>query len=377
MINNLKLQWDNIRENVDSKPDVIVQILESMGAEEIRVKSNCITSTCPLHGGDNPGGFIVYYNNNGTSLFKCFTRCGKKGDLARLVMEKYSVGFSQAVEYIGKKVGVKVSGEAIPLTEEQIQEKETRAIRSLIKKVSSERFETFGENLVDDSIKNLKLRPDIYRFLVDAKDKEFVPGLRCRNINPAIIERFQIGFVPSGEWSWTLDDNVFGWREDRVSTPWRDKNGVLIGFAGRRVDSQKQKKWHNIEGTKKQFALYGLSHDKTKQAIKKSGSINLVEGFSDVWRAWHHGCYNTVAVGGTDLSNYQRNLIGSMSLRSIVCMFDSDTPGQQAANRVGLQTQHIARTFIAKLPMGMDPDDILSTELFHRCISNAAKFSGI
>lgn len=77
----------------------LVEIANQAGAHLER-SSGQYRGMCPLHGGDNPTGFVVY-RSGGRQKWHCFTRDCGGGDVIDFVMIYKKMDFRQAVEYLG------------------------------------------------------------------------------------------------------------------------------------------------------------------------------------------------------------------------------------------------------------------------------------
>jgi DNA primase len=170
-----------------------------------------------------------------------------------------------------------------------------------------------------------------------------------------------VGFVGGG--TWVLPDPktpeaLRGWFEDRIAIPWRDWDGQCIGFSGRRLDGQKWLKYKTFPGTKKSETLYGIHDPQCRAMVEAKGELVLVEGFSDVWRAWEYGLYNVVSPGGTELSPAQIAWVKSLKPRSVVILFDGDDAGVTSSRRVSDQLSSTTRVRLANIPALKDPDDL-------------------
>jgi DNA primase len=80
----------------------------------------------------------------------------------------------------------------------------------------------------------------------------------------------------------------------------------------------------------KSHSLYGL--DRSREAISKSGTVVVVEGYTDVMMAHQFGIENVVAALGTSLTTGHARILRRYAKR-IVLVFDSDVAGKAAADR--------------------------------------------
>jgi DNA primase len=162
--------------------------------------------------------------------------------------------------------------------------------------------------------------------------------------------------------------------------PIRDVRGRVIGFGARALSTDQVPKYLNSPQTMlfdKSATLYSL--DLARKHIRESGQVVIVEGYMDAIQAHQRGARNVVAQMGTSLTESQLKLIAP-SANQIVLALDSDTAGNAATMRgLSLARQllpkkhratstsrgiayeaHIEQEiYIAALPAGKDPDDVL------------------
>lgn len=255
--------------------------------------------------------------------FKDFSS-GKSGDVIAFLMEKETLTYPQAIEWLAEKYGYTVEYE----DEEWAKEKEDRlakkeSLRPLLK-AALQRYRDAFKALPDDH----KAKIEIYK---------------NRQYSDEIVLDWQIGFAPGGKLLFEelakidrLDDGreafLIGDEYDkfwnRVIYPIHDENGLLIGLAGRDITGDKKAaKWINpstntlYNKDKTWFAMH-----RAKEMIRKSAEAWIVEGYNDVI-AWHtHGLTNTIAPCGTAITERQIKILRRYCQRVILCM-DGDIAG--------------------------------------------------
>jgi DNA primase len=100
--------------------------------------------------------------------------------------------------------------------------------------------------------------------------------------------------------------------------------------------------------------LYGLHL--SKHAIRKAGSVVMMEGYFDVVQAWQGGVTHVVASSGTALTQAQAQTLRRFASK-VVLSFDADGAGQNAAAKSGdLLVAEGFQVSVALLPEGEDPD---------------------
>ncbi len=88
-----------------------------------------------------------------------------------------------------------------------------------------------------------------------------------------------------------------------------------------------------------------------------------MEGYLDVIIPFQAGVRGLVATMGTALGSDHLKLLRRNEVRKVVLLFDSDAAGQKASERgLDLLLSEDADLFVAELPPGMDPDDVVLKE---------------
>ena len=172
--------------------------------------------------------------------------------------------------------------------------------------------------------------------------------LKERGIDKDTIKEFKIGFASKDKDKLikyfkekkidvsTLNDlglanNDIDTFIDRVIFPLDDRNGRIVGFSGRIYDKKvDMAKYINTKETPiftKGTCLY--HYNPSKEHVRTSKSVIVMEGFMDVIRASTIGIKNTVALMGTALTDEQISLIKKLSQNVYLCL-DGDEPGQNA-----------------------------------------------
>lgn len=152
--------------------------------------------------------------------------------------------------------------------------------------------------------------------------------------------------------------------EGRVVFPIRDSSGRHIGFGGRVVDAsigpKPGAKYLNSSESptfSKGRTLYGL--DLAAGAILRDGYAVMAEGYADVLALRAAGLDGSVAPCGTSLTHAQAESLSLFTDR-VVLLNDGDAAGDEATarSRRVLAGARI-RSFVGRLPRGLDPDDLL------------------
>ena len=281
---------------------------------------------CPFHNEKTPS-FMV---NEERQIFHCFG-CNKGGDVLTFVQEIEGLNFPEALKLLADKAG---------LTLEGFNPKEMKQ-KNRLRELMQETVLFFQENLAAE-------KGQIARdYLAD------------RQVTEALIEKFQLGFIPEG---WDNLVNFLSSRgysnqemaeaglviqseknssryydrfRARIMFPIFNAMGDPIAFSGRVLpgDDSGGGKYINSPQTRlydKSRALYGLNL--AKSAIKQKNQAIFLEGNLDVVMSHAAGVDNVVAACGTAVTEEQLKVVGRYS-NNLNFAFDADSAGLAAAEK--------------------------------------------
>lgn len=111
---------------------------------------------------------------------------------------------------------------------------------------------------------------------------------------------------------------------DRILIPviFKDKLVGIIGRYNNKEVPKRTPKYYPILSYPKSEVLFG--YDLCKDTIKEKGSVILVESEKSVMKSTQIGLYNTLAVGGSNVSNSQIELLKELDVKRVFVCFDSD-----------------------------------------------------
>ena len=347
--------------------ETVEQILSTARIEEVvgefvslKKRGTNLWGVCPFHNEKTPS-FSV---NPARNIFKCFG-CGKGGDSAKFLMEHEHITYPEALRYLAKKYNI------------QIEEKELTPEERM---AQTEREKMFNINAFAD------------KYFVDTlwnTDEGKSVGLeyfRERGYLNPIIEKFHLGYSPSKWEAFTNYAKENGYDPEflekvgfsikrqngeyydryhgRVMFPIHNLTGKVIGFGGRILQSDPEKK----------LALYGIYF--AKSAIVNKDECILVEGYFDVLRMHQIGIENVVASSGTSLTTEQIRLIKRYT-KNITMLYDGDAAGVHAALRgTDMILAEGMNVRVVVLPPEHDPDTFgktYSTEEVIKYLKDNAK----
>ncbi len=329
----------------------IVQII----GEVVPLKKKSGTNffgVCPFHNEKTPS-FSV---SSTKQLFHCFG-CKEGGDVFHFVQSYYKWDFTQSVEELAKRAGIKLE----PRGQSQNPHWEE------------------GFSLLAES-------SDFYRQALESKSHGtiFRDYLETRHIPQKLWEPFQLGAHPGGSddlarylnkkklnlqlagqlglISRTSKGDWVDRFQGRLMFPILDERGRVRGFGGRGLN-QEQPKYLNSPKTShfdKSRLLYGI-HLAFDQMAKK-GYVVLCEGYLDVIALHEFGISNAVGSMGTALTAEQIRLFKRWTHRAI-SLYDADAAGLSATIRNLKQFfKEGVESKVVLLPDAKDPDSFLHNQ---------------
>jgi DNA primase len=343
---------DEIRDRTD-----IVHVIGSM--IDLKKSGRNYKALCPFHAEKTPS-FMVSPEKQ---IYHCFG-CGKGGNVFHFLMEYEGSSFVEAVRHLGRELGIDVDRYVSPGGERARLDPYYRAVEHAAK---------FYHAVLREGAEAAHAR----RYLAE------------REIGDDLIEQFRIGLAPSG---WDryyreilLELNLIlkgrgGYRDyfrNRIIFPIETVSKRIVGMAGRVLDDSEPKYLNSMESPiyHKSKILYGLGS--SREGIKKSGFVLLVEGYIDHLMLWHKGFRNISAVCGTSLTGDQIRLLARYTKR-VYIINDGDRAGVRAAVRAadqllieGMEAQ------IVFLPEGEDPDSFVrkrGAEALRSLVSSAPHY---
>lgn len=323
---------------------------------------------CPWHDDHNPSLQV----DPERQTYRCWV-CDEGGDIFSFVMKMESVAFPEALQMLAERAGIELRGSS-------------RASGQPSEKTQLYEVLTWAEGQYHKFLKQAAEAEPARRYLAD------------RGILPASIERFRLGFAPN-QWDWLVKraaDKGFSARllekvglavekrghfdrfRARLLFPIHDSSGRSIATGGRLVpgiETREAAKYINSPETplfSKSRSLYGF--DLAKNAVRKSNTAVVTEGYTDTIMAHQHGIENAIAVLGTALTEHHVTFLKRFAER-IVLVLDGDEAGRRRASdvlKLFLAEQVDLR--VLTLPEGLDPCDFLAqrgADAFREAIEQA------
>ena len=266
-----------IKDTLYGKKDLIVDILDDLGAENINHNVNANE----IRWGGKGGSKI----NVETLSYVSFSH-NHKGDIITMVSLLKNISLGDAIKWLAKKLNLSYE------YKEKVQVKPP--------------FGGFWKQF-SKTIENDETPPKTYD---NSRLDDFNIGVSKLFINDGISaitqEEFGIGY-----------DSL----SNRITIPWFNPEGELIGIMGRLNKTElrdKENKYLPIIHFRKSKALYGFNVN--YKNILSKGFIIIVESEKSVLKAHQYGMNNVVALGGNEIHKIPEKLIKSMHCDVIVAL---------------------------------------------------------
>jgi DNA primase len=341
---------EHLIDEVRARADIVEVIGELL---PLKRAGKDFRALCPFHHEKTPSFFVV----PAKSFYKCFG-CGESGDVFTFLMKRTGIGFLDAVRQVAARVGVELPAPgradeadepnrelfaviafAADFFEEQLWDGPSEAGRKYLesRQLSREAATRF----------RLGYAPDDWRALREAAQRH---GLRDDVLLAA-------GLTKESEHA----DEPYDRFRDRLMFPIGEVGGRLVAFGGRALRiTENVPKYLNSPETAvyhKGRTLYGLNW--SRAAVRREGSVLVVEGYMDYVTLASRGIENVVAGMGTALTPEQANLVARYTAKAFL-LYDSDAAGLRATFRSADALLHAGvHPLVVSLPEGDDPDSLV------------------
>jgi DNA primase len=340
---------EDIKEEILDRTDLVALIGDYTALKKSGAR---FMGLCPFpeHKDKDPS-FSV---NPEKGFYYCFG-CQQSGNAITFVQRIQGLNFLEALEYLARRAGV-----VIPTTDSAKER-----LRESLLEILEEAGRYYETQL---------------RSGAGQAAREFLTG---RGLTDETIEKFRLGFAPSG---WENVGPVLlrkGAREgdlqraglivrreggggsydrfrNRIMFPIWNRSGRVIAFGARRIDPEDEPKYLNSPESdlfKKGATLY--AYHLAKSHIHESREACMVEGYMDVISLHQHGFQNVVATLGTAMTVMHWKSLERLTDR-LHLLFDADSAGVRAALRgIDILLEQDVSPRIVLLEEGTDPDSFI------------------
>jgi DNA primase len=308
---------------------------------------------CPFHNEKTPS-FTV---SPSKEIYKCFG-CGRSGNTISFLMELEKFSYVEALKWLANRYNVEIEESEIS-PELKLQQQTADSLYIL---------NAFAQKFFSDVLHNSEEGRNIG-----------LSYLQERGFHPETIEKFQLGYNPSGADAFASaaiasqynpellqksglvvirDGRAMDNYRGRIIFPVHSTLGKIAGFGARVIrNNDRAPKYINTPENEiyiKSKLLYGSYF--ARQAIDKADECLLVEGYTDVLALHQAGIENVVASGGTSLTPDQLRLIKKYT-PNLTIIYDGDAAGIKAAQRgMDLAFEESLQVRLVLIPGQEDPD---------------------
>jgi DNA primase len=283
-----------------------VSILTVLNAKGIvapfKKRGDQLFGPCPVHGGDNPNGFVISLSKN---IWRCFTRCNTGGDVIELVRRLYGKDYRQTANFLSSLANTTATSH-------------TGCCAHYRKK---------------------SFKPFTAHLQLDAS----TPWLLKKQIKPATAKRFEAGAY-----------HGTGFLSGCIAVRLHDLCGHPIGYAARQLNPSLAKqygKWKFPPALPKNEIFYNFHRI-------RSANPRAVVVVECPWAVMRLDQLNIPALAllGIHLSAAQFDILKKLS--RVVLMLDGDDAGRSASIHIRKTLEPYTKLQCITLPPDLDPDDL-------------------
>lgn len=335
---------EELIEQVRDAADIVEIIGESV---DLKRTGSDYRGPCPFHTGKHRNMAVIPKKQ----IFYCFV-CHEGGDVFTFFMKHLGMEYPTAVREVARRVGITIPDRPTggPDPREPLFSAVSVAAEWYVRLLcEADDAEPARKYLANRGIETEKIGPLGLGFA--PRGNEFLEAMETLGIEQSVL--MDAGLVTTRD-----DDTVRPRFWNRLLFPIRDIRGRTVGFGGRVLGDGEPKYLNSPESQifHKRQLLYNL--DSARHAIRKAGSVVVVEGYFDVLRLVEVGIENVVAPLGTAFAEEQAQL-AKRYCQNVILLYDSDTAGLRATFRAADVLLRVGlRVCIATLPPGEDPDTL-------------------
>ncbi|WHQ36726.1 DNA primase [Spiroplasma sp. SV19] len=351
---------------IRSKVNIVTVMSEYLSLEK---RGRNYWAVCPFHQDSHPSMSI----SPEKQIYRCFA-CSAGGNVFTFLQEYENISFIEALKKVALMANISLDELAAYQEKEKYDE-----IDKLIFEINLLAEAYFSNNLATKKAHVAK------EYLI------------TRKIAQAEIDLFNIGYAESGfdhlyrfliKKGYSINDiqqtglitikngNIYDYFNNRVMFPIKNEDNHIIGFSGRVIgEDDKVAKYLNTPETKvfkKEQLMYNIQ--RAKPYIRQQNNLILLEGYMDVISLDKLDIKNTVALMGTNLSDYHVKEIKKLTGECLVFL-DGDQAGINASLKVAGKL--LANNLKVKIVLNetqQDPDELVNKgqgELIHTMLSHA------
>ena len=280
---------------------------------------------------------------------------GKGGDIFTFVMEVEGISFKEALEKLAHQAGVDISkyqGGDPAVSRKKQRAKEALALTTkyyqacLIRNKSVCEYVFYKRNLNRRTVSEFKIgyAPSSGKAVTEALKKR---GFKLAELETAgLLNRFKTDLF-----------------RDRMTVPFIDTNGDVIGFTAR-ILKDGEPKYLNTPETllfNKSRFIFGLFQ--ARESNRRNGYVVIVEGNMDVISSHQAGVKEAVATSGTAMTEQHLKTLSKLTT-DIRLAYDGDEAGIKATERAIMMAGDLGVDLkvISDYHGAKDPDELIQKD---------------
>lgn len=317
--------------------DNIENVFGRLDITEYKMCSRMITTSCPIHGGDNESALNLYHTGDSyRGNWKCRTHQCEKTFKASVI------GFIRGV-LSHKKFGWSKPGDSMVSFQETM-----KVIEDIL---GGDSINSYTAD--SDSIEKQKFATAVRYLSKSPTTTDNGNGITrqtvCKLLDIPSQYFLNRGFAKETLVHFDVGEchNVNKEMYARAVVPIYDRDGkYVIACTGRSIfekcnkcnsyhDPKKEcstkhiPKWRHSLGFRSEENIYNIWH--AQKYIKDTKTAIIVESPGNVWKLFEAGIFNAVAIFGSSLTDKQKMILDTSGAMKIVTIMDNDEAGDKAA----------------------------------------------
>lgn len=304
---------------------------------------------CPIHNEKTAS----FYVNDDKGFVHCFG-CSFHGDAIKWMTDFRGFTFMEAVRELAGIAGMEVPNAYSGRTRED----ERKPIFDVV-----ERAARLFEGQVRGGADYMQSRG-----ISQATAREFRIGFATgdrQNLRTALKDAGDELLTTAGLITSKEDGEPYDKFRNRLIFPIQDKRGRVVGFGGRAMGDVEPKYLNSPETPIFTKGKLLFNAHRAVKFIRAADRLLVVEGYMDVIALHQVGVGEAIAPNGTAVTAEQLNIMWQM-FPEPTFLLDGDKAGKKAMIRAALTALPMVgadrRLRFAKLPDGMDPDDVVKRD---------------
>jgi len=279
----------------------------------------------------------------------------KGGDIFSFIMEVEGISFKEALEKLAGQAGVDLSkykGGDVHTAQKKSRAKAALALATkyyqacLVRNKSVCEYVFYQRNLNRPTVAEFKIgyAPASGKALISVLQKH---GFTEAELDAAgLLNRFK--------------SDLF---RNRMTVPFIDSSGDVIGFTARVLDKSEPKYLNTPETILFNKSKYIFGLYQAKESIRRNGFVVIVEGNMDVISSHQAGVKEAVATSGTAMTEQHLKILSHLT-SDIRLAYDGDAAGVKATERAIMMAGDLGidLTVISDYHGAKDPDELIQKD---------------